>query len=217
MDKIFRDAPYLTQDQESECIRLWQECQDNDSLGRVVLSRGRWAWSVLQKLCLPTWVDMDSVHADVLSGLIPALNTYDRSRKLTAYLHPVVSRIAYKSAARQNQQHSDYDFNCVLDSEVGDAADVLDEINALIEETPAEELNDTARCLIRRVLAGYGVGKIANLMGWTPERAKRNVEHVRGYIAHKMLERGQSAAPWIDDKDLAVLADVYRKAVENVL
>lgn len=217
MDKVFRDAPYLTKTEERDYIRLWQENQDKEVLGAVILSRGRWVWTVLKKLSLPAWVDLDAVHADVLSGLIPALKTYDCSRGLTAYLYPVVSRIAYKSAARQNQLHADINFNYILDEEQVDAADVLDVIHALVDETPAEELNDTAKILIRRVLSGYGVGKIANLMGWTPERTKRNVEHVRGYIAHKMLERGQSAAPWIDDRDLVAMADVYRRAIENVL
>ncbi len=217
MDDIFRNAPVLDKAQEKEYIRLWQEEQDRDALGAVIHSRGRWVWAVLSKLPLPAWVDMDSIHADVLVEIMPALATFDNSRGLTAYLYPIVSRTAYRSAALQNKQFADFDFNYVLDEDPGEAADVIDAITAIIEETPAEELNDTAKILIRRVLAGYGVAKIAALMGWTPERTKRNVDHVRGYIAHRMLEKKQSAAPWIDDRDLEEMADVYRKAIENIL
>lgn len=217
MNEFFRDAPVLTQDQEHEYIRLWQENQDRDALGSVVHSRGRWVWTVLKQLSLPPWIDMDSVHADVLSGMTKALTSYDNKRGLTAYLYPVVARIAYKSAGKQNKQYADYDFNYIIDEAPGEAGDVLEAIEAIIDETPPEELNDTAKILIRRVITGHGVAQIANLMGWTPERTKRNVEHVRGYIAHKMLEREQSAAPWIDDKDLVAMANVYRQAIANVL
>lgn len=162
-------------------------------------------------------VDKDALFADVMGEIFLAMGNYDLSRGLSAYLYPVIRHSAYKFAKQQNKLTSDIDFNLIIDEDPGSADDVLVAINRLIESTPQDELNETARLLLRRILSGHPNAKIANMMGWSYAKTKRNVNRLRQYIAWRMVAEGMSAAPWIDDRDLTTLAAQYQETLGNLL
>ena len=217
MNPLLKDPPQLSKADEHDYIVTWKESQDSKLLGLVLHARARWVWRVIKNMGLPEWVDFESVFSDVMGEVFLAMDGYDPSFGLSAYLYRVIHRSAWKSSQSQGGETADIDFNLIVDTDPGDADNVLVQLSQLIEATPSDELNDTARLLICRILGGKSNTEIASMMGWTYEKTKGNVTHIRRYLAWRMVLADLSAGPWIEDRDLQQLAMEYEENLRGLL
>ena len=197
---------------EAELIELYQTTHSVEVLDEIIRGRSAWIRGVVNRTNLKSWVDRDACFADALSESALSVKNFDRSRNFSSFLARVIRRACIAQQAKQNvSQTSDFDFDRHPDPQVGEAADVLNEIYGIIDSIPPEEINDSTQLVIRRVLSGHSVDEIARMMDWTITRARSAVEHVRCFIAYKMKEKGLSASPWICDGELNEMAAKYEE------
>ena len=167
----------------------------------------------------PSWIDMESVFADVMGELAVSIPNYDPSvAQLSTYLGRIIPIAARKSACAQGTPNDHYtlDFDAVIDDDKGDVIDVLRAIRAIINSTPDDEINETTRLVIDRMLKGYSVRDVASQLGWSKGKTERFVEKTRDYIAWKMVRAGASASPWIPDHELTSMHDRYETYVKSL-
>ncbi len=164
-----------------------------------------WIRNVIGKLRLPRWISEDDLFADVMPDVLSCLKTYNSGKSsLHTYLYLVVYRSAMK-AVKQYENPSDGSGHEAY-KEDSEQCDVVGLIQKLVAAMPDEEINESGRKLVSRMLRGYNTEEIASQMGWGCAETQVAVEKQRLLIAWLMARGGHSADPFIDDATLADMA-----------
>lgn len=210
-----KTSPPTTPEREAELVAIYQKTGCHDALEEILRGRAAWVWRAVNAMPLRQYTDLDACFSDAMSEIALSIHRFDASRKFSSFLSSIVTRSAFRSQKRQNiEQNQDFVFEKVIDESPRSASDILQSMREIIDAIPPEEINESTRIVIERLMSGCTVEEIASMMGWTVPRTRKAVEHVRCFIAYQMLMSGKSAAPWIDDRDLDAMARQYEMATK---
>lgn len=213
MNPLLKDIPILTPEEQASLIQQYID-GDKEAGGKIVHANARYIQNILCKLKMPCFISRDDLFADVMPDVLSGLKSFDITKSsLKTFLYLVVSRSAIK-ASRQYEAPYDGDVSDIQSPD-REACDVVGLIRNLVAAVPDEEINETGRKLISRMLRGYDMEEIASQMGWGVAETKQMVEQQRLLIAWLMKKAGHSADPWIDDKTLGAMADRYARQREG--
>jgi DNA-directed RNA polymerase specialized sigma24 family protein len=214
MNPLFKNVPVLSKDQEDSLLEKYRG-GDSESGGILVHAHAPWIDRVIGTLAIPKWISRDDLFSDIMPDVLSALRTYDRSKGTTlrTYLYVAIARSAVK-ASKQYETVGDLEGQDIAAPDEN-VCDVIGLIGSLVAAIPDEEINETGRKLISRMLKGYDIEEIASQMGWTVADTTRMVKQTRLFIAYIMVRGGHSASPWIDDDTLSSMAEEYLRHTEG--
>lgn len=205
--------PQLSPEQEDELLLRYRE-GDSDAGGVLVHANAPWIRNIIGKLKCPSWVSQEDLFCDVMPDVLAALRTYSRDKAtLKTYLYVAVTRSAVKASRLYEGAISVDDEECFAPD--GGVCDVVSTIQGLVAAVPDDEINETGRKLISRMLRGYDMDEIASQMGWEVGETQRMVENMRLFIAYIMVRAGHSADPYITDDVLVSMAEQYEEQKEG--
>jgi len=210
MNPLLKNVPKLTQEQELALLDRYRN-GDSEAGGTLVHAHAPWIRNIISKVPVPSWVSQEDLFCDVMPEVLAALKTYrsENGSALKTYLYVAIHRASVK-CARIYEGNPGIDSMEIEAPEPGESG-VVAAIHGLVASIPDDEINETGRKLISRMLKGYDDEEIASQMGWGVAETVSVVKHMRLYLAYIMVIVGHSAEPYISDVTLTSMAEEYER------
>ena len=206
---LFDGDEVLPNDLELQLITDYKN-GDLEAGNRFICSRMTWIFNMCKTLRLPSWVDLDQVAGDCASDIALAILNYDPAlSSVTTYMFGIIYRRAPASARSQEPQKKmlaiDGDH---IEPTIPDPSDTISTIRHVFDSV---ELNEETQLVFDRMLKGTCCHEISRQLGWNNSRTQKKIDAVRSEIAYRLLLAGESAEPWLSDKELEALAAEHQK------